>query len=215
MGYVWVDQPSASYDPMGSYTYNSIGGDGSIHMERTSKGLTRITFGALGGNGGNVQVTGYGENPGSCNATRWFAFSSDEEIHVACRDESGALVDAHYGITFTRGTALRGTKTGAGAYFVADKPAATSAYQPDAQFRFSTSGHSPVVHRLSKGTYQVVLTGIAGGGGSAQVTGMSDGAVRCNLGSINPRKSPQQAVVRCADFHGSPTDSKFSFMFTR
>jgi hypothetical protein len=215
MGYLFDENGPFSYTASGAYTYNSSGG--AIHVAYVSTGHWTVRFDGLGGPGGNAQVDGYLDiDPGvaSCTIPSWNGAGGNEHIQVVCLDPFGQPVNTKWNLFFTRASALRGMSTGAGAYFVANQPT-TGTYTPAAATRWSSSGQSPVIHRLGVGLYRVSLPGIAGLGGSVQVAAMSTLSVRCNVVAIATTGRQQGATVRCSWFDGTAKDNEFSFVFTR
>jgi hypothetical protein len=212
LGYARNYTPAADHD-VSDRAYNSSGK--AIHAVRTSKGHTTVTFVGLARASGNVQVTRFQDaTAGTCTTSKWAVVGADEQINVVCRDSLGAFADLQYDVFFLDKVSLRGAASGAGAYFVASLPSA-AAYQPGAARRWSSSGQSPWVNRLSVGRYQVTLTGIAGKGGSVQVTAATGTSNRCNIASIPTSGTVQRVTVRCSKLNGSPADTPFSFLFTR
>jgi hypothetical protein len=213
IGYALNSAPDASGDLTGEKTYNATGG--AVHTARTSKGHTTVTFFGLAHASGNVQVsTEPSVSTGTCTVSKLAVVGANEQISVICRDPLGAFADLWYHVVFVDKVSLRGAAGGAGAYFLASQPSAPSSVPPAAS-RWSSSGKSPVVNRLSTGRYQVTLTGIAGKGGSVQVTPVTATSNRCNIGSIPTTGTVQVVTVRCTHLNGTPADTPFSFLFTR
>ena len=69
--------------------------------------------------------------------------------------------------------------------------------------------------RTSKGVYTVKLPGMPSGG-AAIVTSYGPRSTQraCQIGSIRTTGAPQQVVVRCFTYAGSPADSQFVFSYT-
>jgi hypothetical protein len=212
IGYAWIDT-TVDQDLPDWRTYNSAGK--AIHVDHTSKGHWTVTFAGLAHASGNVQVTAIQDSMiGTCVTSKWAVVGADEKINVVCRDPLGAVADVGYDLFFVDKVSLRGAHSGAGAYFLASQPSAAT-YVPGAARRWSSSGQGPVVKRLSVGRYQVTLTGIAGKGGSVQVTAVTSTSNRCNIASLPTTGTVQRATVACSDLNGSPADTPFSFVFTR
>jgi hypothetical protein len=215
IGYAWIDT-TVDQDLPDWRTFNAATGTAKpIHVDRTSKGHWTVTFAGLAHASGNVQVTAIQDSiVGTCAISKWAVVGADDQVNVVCHDHSGAVADMGYDLFFVDKVSLRGAVAGAGAYFLASQPSAAT-YKPGAATRWSSSGKVPVVNRMSVGRYQVTLTGIAGKGGSVQVTAVTGTANRCNVASIPTSGTVQLVSVRCSHVDGTPADTPFSFLFTR
>jgi hypothetical protein len=212
LGYVWVDDTADDYFASGSYWYDSA--KGSIHIDHVSTGHWQVRMNNLGAFSGNVQVTAYGNTPGTCYVSHWGA-APDQTIDVNCRNRAGSFANLQYNVTYVDHRGLRGGRNdGQWAYLWAEQPTSAS-YLPFASYRASSSGQGPRVTRSGVGKYVVHLLGITTHGGSAQVTAYGTSKVRCQVSSIPTTGSPQTVGVRCFKYDGTPADARFSFVFTR
>lgn len=213
LAYLWADQPSATnYSPAALYQFNSTGGTNTIH--RSGVGTYTAVLPGLGSFKGDVQVTAYGNTGATCRVVSWGSASAAQQVRVQCRGPNGTLSDQSFDLTFTQNLGLRGFASGKAAYLWASKPATTS-YTPVAAYRFSTSGFPSHVTRTGTGRYTVSLKGIAGHGGSAQVTAYGSGKIRCELASIATSGATQTIGVRCYSSGGGTADSKFTLSYAR
>src|SRR6185503_1327780 len=97
-----------------------------ITIVNVATGVYRVTFGGLGGPGGNTQVVAQGEDNARCKVQAWFQSGSDEIVQVLCHAPSGDRTDSRFIVRYGR-TSL--SLSGPGAYVWADQPSAAS-YTP-------------------------------------------------------------------------------------
>ncbi|MEA2621302.1 MAG: hypothetical protein QOH61_212 [Chloroflexota bacterium] len=217
MAYLWASDPtSPTYTPFASYSYNSTGG--TITVNRTGTGEYRVSLPGLGGYNGSVQVMSMGSDKAVCNTGGWGTDPGDpQSVVVGCRAlVGGAPIDTYFNLLYARDVGMTGfaDPSAKAAYLYADEPTAAS-YLPSSSYRWSSSGHGPRVTRQAKGRYTVRLTGIAGAGGSAQVTLYNNTKFRCQVSSLPTTGSTQLVGVRCYGPAGHAVDSIFDFAFTR
>ncbi len=204
------DVVSPSYTP--NNQYDSAGG--TVHATNDGTGASTIVFPNLGTTGGSVQVTA-SDLGTTCHVASWGAAGvggANLRVHVSCRGFDGALVSAHYMLTFIQGTGLQGTAGEPAAYVFSDRLHPPLGYHPPANRRFSSTHMAPIVNRTGVGHYQVTLPGEPNGG-AAQVTAYGTGKARCNLASIRTSGLPQVIGVSCWDAHGLAVDSRFTFAY--
>ena len=99
-GHAWAnDAAAANYVPDTLYSYNSSGG--SIQASRSAPGNYSILFEGLGGNGrngGNVQVTAYGDGRDRCSVVGWNSLGADFIANIRCSAFTGQPADSRYSI---------------------------------------------------------------------------------------------------------------------
>lgn len=214
VAYAWADQEHAgSYTPDPAYQYDSE--SGTITITSGAVGSYQVTFpnfGSLGAAAG-VQVSTYGITPGYCRTTSWGG-SPDLVVDVTCRNWQGLINDFKFNIAVMHNVGLKGSNVPRQAYFWADQPSSAS-YTPGAAYSYTKWGTAPTVTRSSVGVYVVHLTGIAAGGGSAQVTADGSSSKRCVVSKIRAQGPTQTVGVACFSNAGNPADSFYDFAYTR
>lgn len=213
LGYLWAnDESSIDYIPDPNYSYNSSGGESTIHKQRT--GVWEINMpGLTNATRGDVQVTAYGATA-VCRVREFASAAGALSAIVMCRDISGFLVDTRFTVTYMRNLALKGFNGTRSYYLWANQKSATN-YHPDPNFTFSTVGAAPPsIHRSGAGTYLVTLPGMPKGG-SVQVTSFSSSKGHCVVSSIRTSRLPQQVGVRCFDVAGHLQDTRFTLAYAR
>jgi hypothetical protein len=213
-GYVWADQQSSpSYTPALAWQFNSANIAPNA-IVRTGQGRYVVTMPDLGGEGGNAQVTSYGDAPRICRAVAWGPSSGDEVIRVRCRNKTGALVDNRFVLSYVRGEGLKGLGGPVWAYLLANRSTDPS-YIPIATFRDADPNGTPRIKRTGEGSYRVKLPSMPLGG-AAQLTALGKGSTRCNVSAIRKSGAPQRIGVRCFDANGTdPADSRFSLSYEK
>ncbi len=213
LGYLWAnDEGSTDYTPDPNYSYNSSGGENTIHRDGT--GRYEINMPALtNANHGDVQVSAY-DATAVCRVKEWAPAAGALSAIVLCRDISGFLVDTRFTVTYMKDLALRGFNGTRSYYLWADQATRTH-YHPDPDFTFSTVGAAPpFIHRFGAGNYLVTLPGMGAGGG-VQVTSFGGGRGHCIVASIRSSGSPQQVGVRCFNVAGHLQDTRFTLAYAR
>jgi hypothetical protein len=100
-GYVWAHSPTSdSYEPTGTYSFNSTGGTNSITRNWTGNYTVRLP--GLGRDDGHVQVTAYGGGSDRCKVGYWYASGSDLLVNVQCSTNTGTAVDTLFAASYTR-----------------------------------------------------------------------------------------------------------------
>ena len=100
-GYVWGDDPtSSSYTPTLTYQGNSSGGTDTI--TRSGTGSYEVDMPGIGGDGGNVQISAFGEPQDHCSDGGYFGSGSTEVIDVICFDTSGNPADSEFTVQYVR-----------------------------------------------------------------------------------------------------------------
>jgi hypothetical protein len=100
-GYAWAHDPSASsYTPSRAYQFNSGGAVNTI--SRSGVGAYTVSFPDLGGPGGTVLVTAYGDGAEICKVANWTWAGTAEQVNVRCFSRDGAPADTRYVLSFAR-----------------------------------------------------------------------------------------------------------------
>jgi hypothetical protein len=213
LAYFWADKPSATnYNPNSGYSHNSTGGTNHVH--RTSVGHYTVSLPGLGGYLGNVQVVAEHSRPATCTVDGWGTISSTQYAYVVCRNRTGSFIDTQYAFGYVAANNQFGSTGDRGAYIWADKPSSSS-YVPSADFNWESNANSVRVTRTSNGVYTASLRGFTGIGGSAQVTAYGHDPVRCQLGGLPTSGGTQTVGVRCFNYSGSPTNARYSLVYSR
>jgi len=100
-GYVWGDDStSTSYTPDTTYQGNSSGATNTV--TKVGAGYWQVDMPNIGGAGGVVQVSAYGDSPDHCNSGGFTEVGSTEEVEVICFDPSGNFADTQYTVQYER-----------------------------------------------------------------------------------------------------------------
>lgn len=192
-------------NPNSSYSANT--GGGPITIVNLMTGTYRVTFGGLGGPGGNAQVVAYGADNTRCKVQSWFQSGSDELVNVLCHTPSGSLTDSKFIVRYGRTSS-----SGPGAYLWADQPSAAS-YTPTLAYSFNSTGVANTIARSGVGTYTVNLPGLGGTDGNVLVTAHGNSSTHCNVTSWGSLPGNRPIEVRCWSAAGVLADSTFSLAF--
>ncbi len=196
IAYVWGDQPTAAdYAPSPGYVRTD---DGEVRITRSAVGRYRVRLGSIVSNGGNVQVSAYGAEAGSCQVVNWNAGGAN----VACFGANGAPADRRFSLL-----AVRAGGASSVAYTWAGQPNLVS-YVPSSVYTHAPGGTARI-QRTGVGIYQVELArGILGAGANLQVTAYGSELRRCGLVTWGG----DRAGVRCEDVAGRLADSAFALL---
>jgi hypothetical protein len=224
-GYLWADQPiAASYTPI--HQDNSSGAVNTV--TRTGVGVYMALLPNLGASAGVVHVTAVGNFTQHCKVNNWGppAFSTTQQVAVRCFNQSGALADSQFTLSYVNPVVSDGPM----AYLWADQPSAAT-YVPYAAYQFNSSGSTNTVTRTGVGAYKAVLPNVGGNWeGHVQVTAYGSGTERCKvsnwrgagtvgrtLATWSPLVSGVEVNVRCfagsGVLPGTPADTKFTLTF--
>ncbi len=202
--YAWADNPADEYTATPIYSSNN-GND--VLVNRAAMGRYSVTFSELGGvEGGNVQVTAYGETNARCGVTSWSSGGSDFRANVHCTATDGSATDAPFSIAVIPG----GTESSIN-YAWANDPEA-EVYNPNTTFSRNASGGGITIDRSDVGRYRVSFPRSSESArvskGHAQITSY-DAETNCVMGAL----FADRIDVRCFDAAGAPADSLFSIMY--
>jgi len=192
-------------------SFNSTGGGGTVTTPGPP-GLYTVTFGGVGGHGGNVQVVATGTTNHRCQVVDWVETGlGDLAISVQCQRPDGAPEASGFVVQYARKTAAA---DGVGAYVSAYDPA-NPAYCATGDYTWNSTGGANCLRRLGVGDYRVDLDGLAAAAGTVQVTSHGATGVHCKLRSQwGPLGTQEQIRVRCFDPVGAAVDSVFSVSFS-
>lgn len=210
-GYVWANEPaSASYTPNASYSFNSSGG--GISISRSGVGTYAVRFSGLGGAGGNVLVTSYGNGSETCKVVNWGASPADLVANVRCFAAAGTAADSMYTVRVVWNSPTPG-KNG---YAWADNPSIAS-YTPNAAYSYNSAGGPVSIVRTGVGIYTVKFSGLggSGSGGNVQVTAYGSDAATCKVANWGFAPTDFTVNVRCFQSGGSPIDTRYTINVVR
>ncbi|HWU89594.1 MAG TPA: hypothetical protein VN253_20170 [Kofleriaceae bacterium] len=204
-GFAWSNQLTGTFNPSSSYAANT--GGGPITIENVSTGTYAVTFGGLGGSGGNAQVVAHGTDNTRCKVQSWYQSGSDERVNVLCHTPAGDLINSRFVVRYGRATSSYPS-----AYLWANQPSAAS-YTPSTTYNFNSTGVANTITRSAAGTYTVNLPGLGGANGSVLVTAHGSSSTHCNVVMWGSLPGNRPIEVRCWDTAGVLTDSTFSLAF--
>jgi hypothetical protein len=167
----------------------------------------------LTGVGGTVSVTAYGGSNQYCKVASWFLVGSAQHVHVNCFDAAGNAADSRFLASYTN----RSSTPHPMAYAWADQPFAAD-YEPNSLYRFSSTGRTLSVARITTGLYLVRLPGFRRGSGdvtgTAKVTAYGPGPARCYI-DFGPGgfAAIESVIARCTTPAGELADSQFTVTY--
>jgi hypothetical protein len=140
---LWADQPTkASYIADRNYSYSSV--HGSTSVSRSSPGRYRAFLGKMFRNGGNVQVTAYGDVAARCQVVDWFQDTGGTNVDVACVNSAGVPADEFYTLSYSRETTVAdGAPDLFGGYAWANNPTKRN-YTPPKAFQLNDITTGPL-----------------------------------------------------------------------
>jgi hypothetical protein len=205
--YAWAfSSTAASYDAASDYAFNPTGG--AITATRAGVGVYQMEFtgaGALGVDGGHVQVTAYGGTNQRCKVGSWYL----DVVTVLCFDSAGAPADSEYTLLYLKPDA----EDDALAFAWADDELSAS-YTPDPFYSFN-SGDGPITaSRFGVGSYSMDFSGFGLRGiegGHVQVTAYGGADTRCAVSGWGV----EVISVSCHDSAGAPADSLYDVLFIK
>lgn len=192
--YVWANNPAArEYTPQPAYTRN----DGPVTIRRVRAGFYNIALETIADNGGNAQVTAYGD-AAHCQVASW----RRGIVNVACFGPDARPRDARFSLLFI--------KDGPQAYVWANDPIAAN-YEPSPVYtHWDPAGSRPLITRTGIGAYRVRPGGL-GNGGNVQVSAYGGNPAYCNV----VRWGGNGVEVQCYSLSDSrPVDSQFTLLFS-
>ncbi|WP_328475065.1 hypothetical protein OHA21_17295 [Actinoplanes sp. NBC_00393] len=204
-GFAFADQPSnPSYVANERMSANSTGGTNTVTRYRT--GDYEVRMPGLGATqGGNVQVSAYGEHGNRCKTTYWLPLDGAMAIGVACHNPSGVTADTPFTVQFQRGSNDPNQQS---AYLLAHPPVSGA---PDARYSYNSGGAPNTVAKTGTGSWSVDFgSGFTKLGGVVHVTAYGNSANFCKVRSWNVRT----ADVRCFAAGGQPVDTAWSLRYT-
>ncbi len=214
-GFAWAYAPTtSSYTASSAYSWSSSGQP--ITITRGGVGSYTVSFAGLGGSGGDVQVSAYGDDR-ACKVGGWWSSGGALMTSVRCYDGAGAAADARYDVQFHREALVAPAPqdhTPELAYLWAHSPT-TAAYTPSASYAFNDGGDPSTIRRLATGVYQVTLPGQSSTGASAQVSAYGGSNQRCQLRRWRSMGGAALLEVACFTPAGAPADSMFTLSLTQ
>ncbi len=209
--YVWGNAPkSANYVPSKAYSRNPAG---NTRIVRETRGTYQVRFSGLARrikNGGNVMVTSYGPQAGTCSAKNWVTKGQDLLVSLKCYGGRGRLRDQQFSLLVS----WKGDRGGAPfSYTWANQPKANK-YKPSSAYTANHTG-SVDIRRLGLGKYMVNFSGLARktkGGGNVMVSSYGGLSGNCKASRWMDKSGNFQVTVNCYAANGKPTDSMFSIL---
>ncbi len=196
-----LNKISTKYNPFGAFT-------GVYILEHTS------------GQGAPI-VTAKGEDSHRCHPEKIKGSSAGTSIIVRCVDSSGAVVPAHFDITYMHRLlpAFEGVGTPgypnvlAGAYVMLD-PADRSEDVSDPAVQYNNVVDVAVVERSNEGTYTAVLYGLDEGASTMQVVSVGDSKAACRVAELPiATEGGVRVNIVCQDSDGDLLDSGFTLLY--
>lgn len=213
--FAWAYAPTASsYTTSSSYSWSSSGQP--ISITRSAVGSYTVSFAGLGGAGGNVQVSAYGDDR-ACKVGGWWSSGGALLTSIRCYDGSGAAANARFDVQFHREALVDPAPrdhTPELAYLWAHSPT-TAEYTPSASYAFNDGGAASTIRRLSTGVYEVTVPGHSSTGASAQVSAYGGTNQRCQLRRWRSAGGAALLEVACFTPSGVSADSMFTLSLTQ
>jgi hypothetical protein len=202
-GFAFADQPTtSSYTANPRMSANSAGGVNTVQRHDTGNYTVRMP-GLGSADGGNVQLSAYGEHSSRCKASLWHATGIAMDIGVVCQNSAGQRSDTQFTVQFHRGSNNLSHQS---AYLMFGAASIT----PDPTYSFNSTGAVNQVTRPATGRYQVDFgPGFTRLGGVVHVTGLGWDGDFCKV----QRWDQAQAEVRCYTAAGQLTNSSWSLRY--
>lgn len=209
-----------AYDPSvaGPYIpivrHNSMGG--SVTVSRGSTGTYTVRFASPLDTAESIALATAVSSPlqpRACQVVGWAWLSDTVEVAVACQDGTGVAADARFTVQYGARTGLEGILQVPQASFWNQQATGASPWAPFPFFDQSSANRTARITQLSTGVYRAKLPGMPAGG--AAIVNAYDVGRTCQVGSIRTRGTPQQVVVRCFLFDGTPADARFDFAYAK
>ena len=211
------------------YSYNSRGGKNSALNLETGK--YEVTFPMLGGlDGGNVQVSAYGQGGQYCKVESWHRNdANDLKMFVTCYGPDGKRINTPFVVTYTMIPGVTGGSWGAYLWNDAASYNKGTVYNPSSLYAWNSANAAIEITRTGTGTYKVKLGGQqdfaaakptidAGGtatGPTVLVTAYGSGSNFCQAGQLSSSSSSTYVMVYCWKSPHNPTkaDSMFTLAY--
>jgi Dual-action HEIGH metallo-peptidase len=204
-GFAYVTSPG---NASATYSFNSEGG--TVTAAAGAAGSYTVTFGGLGGTGGNVQVVSYGASNTRCKVSSWGgSWPGDLTVNVRCHLPDGTAQASAFVVQYARKNT---TSDGTGAYLWASQQASAS-YCASSTYSWNSTDGVNCITRSAAGNYAALLPGLAVSGGTVQVTAYGSAGEHCKVQSWGPSGADQQVRVRCFNAAGAAADSRFTLNF--
>jgi hypothetical protein len=214
-GFAFVNQ-TGTYTADPDYSYNSSGQ--AINVLNWAVGRYTVTFAGLSINGGNAQVTAFGNGPDYCNVASW----SSNAVNVACfANYTGQYADSSFFVTLTDwNQASNPAAPAAAAYIWNSDPIHGGLTAP---WYWSSHG-SPITIRTTgyPGEYLVTFLSLAPDGAAYGVPIVTayDGdygnyCVAHVSSIVGSGPYDVGVLVNCYDWSGAGAPSRFSLAWSR
>ena len=205
-GFSWVyDSTSDSYEAVGLYQYNSR--TGAINVVRSGTGSYNVIFEDLeneGFNGGNVQVSAYGNSYSYCTVVSW----GDNAASVNCYDADGNPIDSTFNVWY-----LKPASDMPDIAFAWANDQSSASYTPNGLYSYNSEGGTVTATRSGVGQYAMAFADFgnaAGNGGSVYVTAYGSNA-RCQAVSWGVTS----VAIECYDPAGAPVDTRYTVLWMK
>ncbi len=207
--FVFGNKPKAkSYAATSNYTQNPR--DKPVNISRKNIGTYQVLIRGLGSvaNGGNIQVSSYGNGPAMCKIDNWAAAGKDLRARVKCFSGQRPA-DSPFTLLFTPSRGVAAVR-----HAWAGKPKAKR-YTADKKYS-ANENKGVTITRARQGSYKVTFAGVSKSeaeGGNVQVTAYGNGPAFCKVNRWNAGANALSVNVDC--YSGSAlTDSQFTVLFT-
>jgi hypothetical protein len=167
------------------------------------------------GTTGTVKVSDVNITTGNCEIASWHGTSTGQVIDVDCFSVTGTPMNQAFLITYARRNNLMGLNGVTTADAFANRPTATTGYQPSTQYDSHPNARVTAM-RLVQGSYKVTFRGSEGpgslNGGNVQVSAVGHTDDQCYVVSWTQQQVPF-ARVACVNNLGAPADSAFTIQW--
>lgn len=222
--YLWAGEEfTPNYTPNPAYQWNSNGGTNTVRRLSTGQydvflpGVNTLTDNA--GNGGHVQVSGYGTTPYHAVVQNWYSGFNGTTVRVNTLDVNGNFIDTKFTLSFMTDVAP-GARIAEdplnmyGTFLWADQPMAVG-YTPDTHYRFTNAGGEAAIERVSVGNYRVKLPNLkAFNKTTALVSAYGRNLGYCSVSGWG--QSPDggtKVEVQCRSASGQLIDGRFTLLY--
>ncbi len=214
-GFAWVTATGAVSS---TYAFNSEGGPVTAAVSGT--GATTqytVSFGGLGGVGGNVQAVAYGTGNARCKVVGWGgSWPGNLDATVRCHTPAGTGVASAFVVQYARKATM---VDGTGGFMWVHNPAAPPPC-PATDYDLTTGLYSwnstdgvNCFTRAGAGVYDVRFPGLGVFGGSFQVSAYGSTGEHCKVQYWGPAGTAQSARVLCFNPAGAAVDTRFAINF--
>jgi hypothetical protein len=202
-GFAFADRPTtAAYPARPDMSANSAGGVNTVQRHGTGNYTVRMPgLGAT--DGGNVQVSAYGNHSNRCKTSGWHGAGIAMDIGVVCQNSAGARADTQFTVQYHRGTNNASHQS---AHLLMGEASST----PDPTFSFNSKGGANTVTRQATGIWRVEFgAGFTKSGGIVHVTAVGWDSDFCKVRGWGR----SHADVRCYTASGQLTNSSWSLRY--